>query len=215
MIIISYFLMTLSSTQISGNYGLKNFELLTEHAQRVFVESAQDCRSSWGAERFPVSNIQNPPAYWRRLAAGLKAHQGSADFDMFDLLDQLDRHGVHTPQVPDYPYSPRPYEPHGEHEYDFWEYSEEGQSAIVEAYLNCRVRYFGATPRRTVSDYRHMIDDWYGLADFEHPYDQRGKTITAKDIPVARQFAKVGDVLDRILAADDAAAKALRPAQTP
>ena len=37
----------------------------------------------------------------------------------------------------------------------------------------------------------------------------------ARDVSAPREGAKIGDVLDRILAADVAAAKALRPAQTP
>ena len=204
-----------ASVQISGSYPVEKFQHLTETAKRSFVQSAQDCRSTWAPERFSTANIKIVPTYWRRLTARLASSQISPPVDIFALLDELDRTEVHILPKPDYPESPRPYEPHGENYYDFWDLAGEGRYAIVEAYLNCRVRYFGARPRRTVSDYRRMIDDWYGLADFEHRYDLRGQYISAKDIPVAHQFAKVGDVLDRILAADDAAAKTLRPAQVP
>jgi hypothetical protein len=170
-----------------------------------FIYSAEDCRTSLLPERFPNVTSDLSDAFVAGLYGGLEKGRFPPNMDMFDVLDSLDRHSVTGKPILQAYHNRRPYEPHADFNMDFWTGKDEARAAKVEAYLTCRIRYFHSTPRRTVEDYVRLVDAWYGVVDLSHP----------RDVSAPRESAKIGDVLDRILAADDAATRAMRPAQTP
>ncbi len=196
---------TLSNSANFAHYDVRKFLTLTSSAQMDFLYSAEDCRSSLLPERFPNVTSDLSDAFVDGLYGSLEKRRFPPSMDMFDVLDSLDRYSVHGNPILQAYHNRRPYEPQADLNMAFWTGKDDERAAKVEAWLTCRVRYFHVTPRRTVEDYVRLVDAWYGVIDLTHP----------RDVSAPRASAKVGDVLDRILAADDAAAKALRPPQTP
>ena len=205
----------LSLPATSEAFTFEQWRQLDPTQQSSFIYGAEDCRYTWAPERFPGSNLEISKAFQDRLDSHVKSGRYPQTMDMLDVLDDLDRLHVHVTVKPDFDAEPLQYQPHGQNWGVYWTDLGTSSRQYIEGYLACRMRYFHVMPKRSVNQYRHLIDDWFGQPNPDYPYDKRGKLIRIRDVSSPRAFAPVGDVLDRILAADDTAAKTLRPAQVP